>query len=140
MEPVKRLANEHADRAAKQFSQQRQQLDEQQQRLAQLESFRQEYRGRLQANARGGIDPFRLQDYNAFIARIDAAVVQQKEAVVRSEYDVERSRSQWLEVLSRSRAIDKFVDRARADEVKQVEQREQRRQDERPWRPRPLSD
>ncbi len=130
LEPVKRLANESADQAAKVFAQQRAEVADQQQRLAQLEAYRQEYRDKLRAAGAQGIDAFRLRDYNAFMDRIDAAILRQKDAVGRSEREAERSRTQWLHLLSRARAIDTVVERAQADERRAASKREQRMLDE----------
>lgn len=141
MQPVKRLAGDRAEAAAKVFAEAQQRLEQHKGRLQQLGAFREDYQRQRVSSAGGGMDGFRLRDYNAFIARIDEAIRQQEGTVRQAEAEVERTRLQWLEVLGRARAIDKVVDRYRNDERREEERRSQRENDELAGRvPRPLDE
>lgn len=130
LEPVQRLAEERSNEAGRVFGERQQFLQTQQQRLDQLEQFRDEYKqGRLTAGE-AGLDAYRLRDYNAFIARIDEAVKQQRALVESVREEVEALRLAWMESLGHSRAMDKAVDRMRKDEYRDREKREQSLLDE----------
>ncbi len=138
MQPVKRIAGDRADQAARLYAERRRQHEEQQQRLAQLEIFRGEYRDRLRGSGHAGMGAFQLRNYGAFMARIDVAVNQQKEAVRRAEQDAESSRLAWVQLLGRAQAIGKVIERAQVDERRTAERKQQRLNDELPRPRRPV--
>lgn len=129
MEPVKQLAEDKADAAAKELADAQRRLDEQGRRLTQLQEFRGQYQEQRTRSGESGIDGFRLRDYNAFVSRIDEAVEQQQRDIVQLEAEVERKRRQWTELLSRARAIDKVVGRYADDERRDEDRRAQRQAD-----------
>jgi flagellar FliJ protein len=130
MQPVKRLSDDRAEAAAKLYAEAQQKLGQQQGRLQQLRSFREEYQQQRLSSAGTGMDGFRLRDYNAFIARIDVAVRHQQEALAQAEAEVARARNQWLEMLGRARAIEKVVENYQSDERRADERKDQRQNDE----------
>jgi flagellar FliJ protein len=129
MEPVKQLAEDKADAAAKELADAQRRLDEQGRRLEQLHEFRGQYQQQRTRSGESGIDGFRLRDYNAFVSRIDEAVAQQQREIAQLEAEVERKRRQWTELLSRARAIDKVVGRYADDERRDEDRRAQRQAD-----------
>jgi flagellar FliJ protein len=129
MEPVKRLADDKADVAAKALAEAQRRLEEQQRRQEQLQEFRGQYQTQRARSGETGIDGFRLRDYNAFVGRIDEAIAQQRQAVAQAEAEVARLHQQWTELLGRARAIDKVVDRYQQDERRDQERRDQRQSD-----------
>lgn len=125
LEPVQRIAEERSTEAGRVFGERQKFLQSQQQRLEQLEHFRDDYKqGRMQAGE-AGMDAYRLRDYNAFIARIEQAIKQQRELVTGLEREVEQLRRGWIESLSHSRALDTAVDRMRGQERRDQNKREQ---------------
>lgn len=139
MEPVKRLADDKADGAAKALAAAQRRLDEQRQRLEQLQEFRNQYQEQRTRSGETGIDGFRLRDYNAFVARIDGAVAQQRDVVAQAEAEVDRARQHWTDLLGRARALDKVVGRYQQEERRDDERRAQRLSDATRLR-RPLPD
>lgn len=129
MEPVKKLADDKADAAAKALAEARRRLEEHVMRLNQLQEFRGQYQMQRTRSGESGIDGFRLRDYNAFVGRIDEAIAQQRQAVAQAEAEVERMRGQWTELLGRARAIDKVVDRYQQDERREDQRKAQRQSD-----------
>ncbi len=130
LNPVRRLAQDEADAAAKRYAEAKQRLEAQLGKLAQLENYRNDYAGQRSAIGGDGIDPFRLRDYNAFMARIDAAVSQQRQQVSETEASVEQARQHWMQLLSRARALDKVVTRYQDEERRDADRRDQRQLDE----------
>lgn len=137
MQPVKRMATDKSDAAAKAYAEARRKFEEQQQKLEQLERYRDDYRGQRGAAGGQGMDAFRLRDYNTFVARIDGAIEHQRSLVERTEAEAARRRSEWMQVLGRARAIDKVVTRYQDEERREGERREQRASDELAQRRRP---
>lgn len=129
MQPVKRLAEDRADTAAKKLAAAQQRLSEQRLRLEQLQEFRAQYQQQRTRSGEAGIDGFRLRDYNAFVGRIDTALAEQQRAVAQLEREVEQNRRQWTEMLGKARAIDKVVVRYQEDERRIAERREQQKAD-----------
>lgn len=138
MEPVQKLTEERANAAAKAYGEARERSEEQRRRLGQLTSFRDDYLSQRTSSGESGIDGFRLRDYNAFIARIDAAIQHQRGVIEQAEADAERLRKVWMELLGRARAVDKVVDRYQDEERRTEERRNQRQNDELAQRRRPL--
>ncbi len=127
---VQRVAGDKADTAARRFAESRDQLDQEQERLAQLRGFRREYEQKLAVSGQSGIDAYRLRDYNAFLARIDRAVAEQRGTLERVEREMEQLRQHWLEKWGNARALDQLVTRYRRQEHGAAEAREQRHNDE----------
>jgi len=130
MLPVQKLAEERANAAAKAYAEARDRSAAQRQRLEQLAAFREDYLNQRTASGSAGMDGFRLRDYNAFLARIDAAIRHQQEVIRQVEADTERLRLVWMEQLGRARAMDKVVERYRQEEQRADERRGQRQTDE----------
>lgn len=129
MEPVKQLAEDKADVAAKELADAQRRLDDHSLRLTQLHEFRGQYQQQRADSGANGIDGFRLRDYNAFVGRIDEAVEQQQREIAQLTAEVEQKRRQWTELLGRARAIDKVVGRYADDERRDEERRAQRQAD-----------
>lgn len=130
LEPVRRLAVERTDRAAVELAAQRREVEQLQERKAQLESFRDEYRDQLRQSAERGIDPFRLLDYRAFLARIDAAIVEQEQTIHQGFEAVDRQQTEWITLRGRSVALGNVVERLQHDERRHAERLEQNLNDE----------
>lgn len=130
MKTVHRVAGERADAAARRLAEQRDQLEQEGERLAQLRGFRREYEQKLAVSGGEGIDAYRLRDYNAFLARIDKAIAEQLQAVERMEENVAAQREHWLGQWGNARALEQLVARYQHRERTEADAREQRRDDE----------
>ncbi|MBA1146983.1 flagellar export protein FliJ [Ectothiorhodospiraceae bacterium WFHF3C12] len=130
LEPVQRIAEERSSEAGRAYGERQKFLQSQVQRLEQLEQFRDDYKHGRTAAGEAGMDAYRLRDYNAFIARIEQAIKQQRELVRNLESEVEQLRRGWMEQLSHSRALDSAVDRMRGQERRDRNKREQALLDE----------
>lgn len=129
MEPIRQIAGDKADAAAKALAAVQQRLAEQRLRLQQLEEFRAQYQEQRMHSGEAGIDSFRLRDYNAFVGRIDTAVKQQQGEVKRIEAEAEQKRQQWIALFGKARALEKVVERYTDIEQQEAERREQQEND-----------
>lgn len=129
LQPVKRLADDKADAAARELAAAQQRLGDQEQRLRQLQEFRAQYQRQRVDSGGSGMDGFRLRDFNAFIGRLDQAISHQQRLIAQSQMEVERLRRLWTEQLRHAKAIDKVVARCAEDERQAEERRAQREAD-----------
>lgn len=129
MGPVQRVAGERAREAARRLAGRREAVEQERERLAQLQGFRREYEQKFAVSGQSGIDAYRLRDYNAFMARIDQAIAQQREALGRLESEVEALRRDWLSQWGNARALDQLVERYRREERHDEARREQKQHD-----------
>lgn len=129
LQPVKQLADDKADAAARELAAAQQRLGEQEQRLRQLQEFRAQYQQQRVDSGGNGMDGFRLRDFNVFIGRLDQAISHQQRLIAQSLADVERLQRLWTEQLRHAKAIDKVVARCAADERRAEERRAQRETD-----------
>lgn len=130
MQPIRRLAGERAREDARRLAGRRDDAEQERERLAQLQGFRREYEQRFAISGQEGMDAHRLRDYNAFMARIDTAVRQQRQTVEAVEAEVDALREQWLKSWGDARALDTLVERYRGAERRREADREQRENDE----------
>lgn len=128
LKPVQKLAGMGESEASRELGRSQQALAEQEARLEQLRQYREEYRGMFEGER--AVDPRRLRDERAFLARLDE-VIRQQEAVVRSNMEAyERQREDWIEARSRVNALDRAAERYRAGEARDRDRREQKEQDD----------
>lgn len=96
-------------------------------RLQELERYRSDYAQQLDQRATQGIDAMALRDYQAFLARLEDAIVQQSRVHARVLADLEFERSRWqaaaIRLKSMSTVIEKWEseERVQADRMAQIE-------------------
>ncbi len=95
------------DKALRSMSEARARLDEQRQRLELLQGYQREYAARLSFNPGGSAFVASLQNYRAFMARIEEAVRQQRQLVEHLEEDHARLTLAWQEQHTRVRGLQK---------------------------------
>lgn len=129
--PVSQVAEKRERDAVKVMSDCQRAVDEHEKRLAELYTYREEYRNRMQAAGREGIDPGKLNDYTVFIRKLDDAIEFQKKEISASKLTYEQKKSEWMALRTRSQALDKVVDKYKKEEQIQKDKQEQKETDER---------
>ena len=93
-------------------------LDEQLDRLGELNAFRHNYTGKNPASS--GVSAAHWKDYQGFLDRLDAAVVAQQQIIRDGERNLETHRQRWLAKRQRleslERVLEKYKDQDRAYE------------------------
>ncbi|MCU7802638.1 MAG: flagellar export protein FliJ [Candidatus Thiodiazotropha sp. (ex Lucinoma borealis)] len=130
LKPVQRFAHSKEQTAARSMGQARKNLQQEEDKLQQLKLYHQEYLDRFQQTAGEGISAIQLQEYRAFLAKLDEAIRQQEEVVAASIVSHSSSKSNWKQKHSRTQALNKAVDRYREQEQKSADQQEQKESDE----------
>lgn len=130
LEPVRKVAGRDEQDASRELARSQQVLAEQESRLEQLRNYRDEYRRMLSGGGGQAVDPRRLRDQRAFLARLDEVIEQQEQVVRKSQEQYEQQRSGWIDARSRVNALGQAADRYRRDEQRSADRREQREQDD----------
>ena len=136
LRPIQHVAEVRERDAARSFGESQRRLDEEQQRLSQLEAYRDEYLQRFQRLQQEGLTVAQLLEYQAFLAKLDAAVRHQAEIVQLRRGDAERRREAWTDRRTHSRAMERAVDNLAERELQDGERREQKALDDRNQRRR----
>jgi flagellar protein FliJ len=128
IQPIKTLADDKERDAGHLLASAQRILDEQERQRAQLVAYRDDYQSRL---ARPGqLDAVRLQNYQAFLSRLEDALRQQEGLVTAARAEVERCRDAWRERRIEAASLSKAVDRMQLEERHARDRREQAEQDE----------
>lgn len=130
LQPIRDLAQRQSDDAATTLGKLRGAEHKTRQTLETLQQYRDEYRARFEQALMNGISPGELNNYRAFLAKLDRAVEEQQSLVEQSKA---RSRSGLQEWQTQSRKVKSFdVLAAREDDKhrKEVSRQEQRILDE----------
>ena len=99
-------------------------------RLQMLEQYREEYAQRLRENIAQGITRLVMLNYQDFLARIDEAIEQQRQAVRTSEQSTRAGQEHWQQQNKQLKAIDTLSQRHDARERYRENKQEQKLQDE----------
>lgn len=134
LQPLVRLAESKEQEAARVLGVYQHRLQEEQTKLGQLTTYREEYAEQFQRAGYAGMSVARMQDYRMMLARLDQAIEEQRKAVVRAENAVEEKRQIWLQTRGRTQALGKATARYRAQEARADEHKEQKDSDERSQR------
>ncbi len=131
MDPVVQVAESRERDAARQLGEWQGRLAQHEARLAELLSYRDDYARQFESTGGNGLGAQRLQDYRAFLERLNSAVRQQEDVLAHTRGEIARLRSRWLDKRTHAKALDKVVERYREDERRAAERREQNESDER---------
>ena len=134
LEPVDQLARSAERDCARRLAGVQQRLAEAERRLAELERYREEYHQAFNARARSGLQARGLREYQAFIARLDEALAQQRGSLEQLRAEQAQEHGRWQSAEVRSSAVGKVIEKARREERQVEDRRLQRELDERAQR------
>lgn len=130
LKPVRRVAQSRERDAAKLLGDAQRILQDQESRLEQLRLFQREYRERFETASRTGMSITQLQEYQAFMLKLQRGIEQQEGIVETSRQDRSLKKQHWQKKFTRTQAIGKVIDRFRQEEHKDRERKEQKENDE----------
>lgn len=130
LKPVQQFAATKERNAARSMGQARRNLAEEEAKLQQLQQYHQEYLGRFQQAASQGISAPQLQEYRAFLAKLDEAIQQQEKVVAASMAKHSDQKDDWKQKHTRTQALGKVVERYRRQERIDQDRKEQKANDE----------
>jgi len=98
-------------------------------KLQMLRNYLQEYRTRLDDSVREGLEPERLRNYLAFIARLERAIADQAREVAAAKACIDGEKVRWIEKERERRSFEILLER-RHQEGKRREAKSQQKQDD----------
>ncbi len=129
-QPVQRVTASREQRAARAFGSSRRVAREQKQKLEELKGFHREYQRQFEGTAGDGISVARMQEYRAFLGRLERAIREQERVVAGSLEACDVRRQEWQQRHMRTQVMDKVMDRLRATEQRMQESSEQKETDD----------
>ncbi len=108
----------------------RKHLEEQLDRLGELNAFRHDYAEKSQA--RSALNSAHWQDYQRFLHRLDNALKAQQQIVQESERTLETHRQRWIAARQRLESLERVLEKCEAEQRMYEARLEQKRMDELP--------
>ncbi len=130
LKPVHQVAANKELNAARTMGKARRNLAQEEAKLAQLKQYHQEYMDRFQQVAAQGMSANQLQEYRAFLTKLDEAIEQQQKVVTASMATHSSHKDNWKQKHTRTQALGKVVERYRKEERKASDRTEQKEIDE----------
>ncbi|MDJ0806213.1 MAG: flagellar export protein FliJ [Gammaproteobacteria bacterium] len=131
LKPVQRVAESKEQKAARHMGQSRKNLQAEEVKLNQLKQYHQEYLERFETAARKGISASQLQEYRAFLGKLDRAIQQQEDVVRTSKLNHSTHQHDWRKQHTRTQALNKAVSRFQTQERATADRNEQKETDDR---------
>ncbi len=131
LKPVQRVAASRERTAAMELGDSRRRMREHEERLEELRGYHREYLERFHTSAKSGMSATQLQEYRAFLTKLERAIHEQESVVERSRSECSVRQENWQQKHVRTQALGKVVERYEREEQKQQDVREQKESDER---------
>ena len=129
IERVVALASAEERRYGEATGASRRRLEEQQQRLGELNAYRANYAA-TSSQVRD-VHAAHWKDYQGFLARLDTAVQSQQQIVLDCEKNLETHRRRWMIKRQRLASLEQVLERCRSEEARFRDRQEQRQVDDR---------
>ncbi len=130
LQPIRDLAQRQTDDAAAALGRLRGQEQKTRQTLETLQQYRDEYRARFEQALMNGISPAELNNYRAFLAKLDRAVEEQQALVEQSQARSQSGLQQFQAQSRKVKSFDVLAAREHEQQRKEVSRQEQRILDE----------
>jgi flagellar FliJ protein len=129
IQPIKEIADTRERNAGAVVAQAERALKDRERQLAQLKQYLDEYI-RKNTPGLGSVDPVRLENYRAFLARLTEAVRAQEQLVEQANLEYERKKEDWRVQHVEAAALGRAVERMQLHERTEQDRREQKETDE----------
>jgi flagellar FliJ protein len=131
LEMVQNVVDDQERRKAEALAISERRVTESEAKLAELQTYHDSYVRGFAIRAESGIDGNMARDYQAFLARLEEAVRQQTQLVIRARAQRDGEMQNWQGAAQRAEAVGQMVKRFQTDEARAVDRREQFESDER---------
>jgi flagellar FliJ protein len=105
-------------------------MQQQESKLDELKQFHKEYLARFQDAAQSGISATQLQEYRAFLGKLERAIQAQEKIVSTTLSECSECKQKWQHKHMRTQVMGKVIARYQDSEHKQAESREQKETDD----------
>jgi|GEM_PF-405680 len=123
------VAEREEQAAAARLGEARQQLEQEEGQLAQLQDYRDQYLADYREQRRG-VNAQSLMSYSGFLQRLGDALGGQEQKLALVRQQLEQCQRQWQEKYHRRRSLEDMIARMRSEENAALEQRQQRELDD----------
>jgi flagellar FliJ protein len=130
LQPLVHLAQQKNDAATRKLGQLNQQQQTAQQKLDALQQYRKDYQVKFQEEAKIGMAPADMKNFQDFISRLDQAIQQQTSVIEKAKAGVQTGRNDLMNTTRKMKSFDTLAQRHVEAEKKQEAKNEQRIQDE----------
>jgi flagellar protein FliJ len=132
--PVQTLFDDNERRLAQSLAAYERRVHDSETKLSELERYRSEYEKQFTQSAGRGMGVTELRDYQAFLARLNEAIRQQRTLTQRAQIERDAERQRWQEAARRAKALGLVVEGWKTEERRALDKRDQRETDERAQR------
>lgn len=129
-QPVHRVAESREHKAARALGESRRRMREHTNKLEELKQYHREYLERFKAASREGLRASQMQEYRAFLGKLETAIREQEKILQHSRRECTGKKNAWQEKHARTQSLGKAMDRFRMAENKVMDSREQQATDE----------
>lgn len=136
LQPVQNLADDAERRLAQRLGALEKAQRDAENKLGDLERYAGEYQRQYTGRVANGMSVTELRDYQAFLARLNEAIRQQRAIVQRARQECDVERGRWQDAARRVKALDHVAGQWREQERRAADKREQNEIDERAQRGR----
>ncbi len=130
LQPLVHLAQQKNDAATKKLGQLNQQHQTAQEKLDALQQYRKDYQVKFQEEAKAGMSPVDMKNFQDFIGRLDQAIRQQTSVIDKTKAGVQTGRSELMDTTRKMKSFDTLAQRHVEAEKKIEAKSEQKIQDE----------
>lgn len=124
------LAQRRTETAARELGTFNTQGHEAENKLELLLRYRQDYQGRYEQSAKNGLHQTGLQNYRAFLLKLDQAIAQQHKALTQAKQQIEAGQQGWNEQRRQLKSFETLSRRRDQADSRRAAKAEQRAQDE----------
>jgi flagellar FliJ protein len=131
LEMVQNVVHDQERRRAEALAASEQRVTEGETKLTELETYHESYVRGFAIRAESGIDGAMARDYQAFLARLEEALRQQTQIVIRARAQRDSEMQIWQGAAQRAQAVGQMVKRFQSEEARALDRQEQVESDER---------
>lgn len=132
LQPIAKISQQQERNAARSHGDSIRQVEQQQQQLNELINYRNQYLNAFRSAGESGLPASQMQDYRLFLSRLDDAIAQQQQQVMNGQQQCEIKQEKWMHKRSRSKMVNKVVEKRQLTEHREMEKREQRELEDQP--------
>tara|TARA_R110002095_G_scaffold163889_1_gene141986 strand:- start:760 stop:1224 length:465 start_codon:yes stop_codon:yes gene_type:complete len=132
LEPVKKIAENKEAAAAVKVAKSVLEKEASVDQLEKLRGYREDYIVQFKTKGQGGMSASRLQDYQAFVHKLDRAIEEQTRAVQGKHHQVDEHQQAFQKTNSQKKAVEKLIDKRVKQETIVEQRKEQNEADDRP--------
>jgi len=130
LETLIELATKLTDEATRRFGQAVRASEAEEQKLALLKQYREDYAARFQAHRSTGLSATGYRNFQVFLDQLDAAITGQEQVVAHAQCRTEDERSAWQDCERKRISYDTLAARAEKSEQQRSARRDQKQTDE----------